>query len=43
MRHEDIAAAERTVSVVPRINDNRARSKSREQRTTPTSGELIRL
>jgi integrase/recombinase XerD len=29
LRHEDIAAAERQVSVVPRANANRARCKSR--------------
>lgn len=43
LRHEDIAAAEREVTIVPRVNDNRARSKSRESRTVPVSGELIRL
>ncbi|GAA3616154.1 hypothetical protein GCM10022419_121820 [Nonomuraea rosea] len=43
LRHEDIAAAERAVSIIPRVNDNRARSKSKEQRTIPVSGELIRL
>jgi integrase/recombinase XerD len=36
LRHEDLAAAEREVAVVPRDNDNGARSKSREPR-------LIRL
>ncbi|WP_222425546.1 site-specific integrase [Amycolatopsis acidiphila] len=43
LRHADIAAAEREVTIVPRINDNGARSKSREQRTIPVSAELIRL
>jgi site-specific recombinase XerD len=43
LRHEDIAAAEREVRIVPRVNDNGARSKSREQRTIPVSGELLRL
>jgi integrase/recombinase XerD len=43
LRHEDIAAAEREITVVPRINDNGARSKSRQQRTIPVSAELIRL
>jgi integrase/recombinase XerD len=43
LRHEDIAAAERSVTVVPRINDNRARSKSRQQRTVPVSAQVIRL
>ena len=31
------------MAVVPRINANGARSKSRESRTIPVSGELIRL
>jgi len=43
LRHEDIAAAEREVTVVPRVNGNRARCKSREQRTVPVSAGLIRL
>jgi integrase/recombinase XerD len=43
LRHADIAAADREVTVVPRINDNGARSKSRDQRTIPVSAELIRL
>ena len=43
LRHGDIAAAERTVTIVPRINDNRARSKAREQRAIPVSVETIRL
>jgi integrase/recombinase XerD len=43
LRHADIAAAEREVTVVPRVNDNGARSKSRDQRTIPVSAELIRL
>jgi integrase/recombinase XerD len=43
LRHEDIAAAEREVTISPRDNDNRARSKSRRSRTIPVSGELIRL
>lgn len=43
LRHEDIMAAERTVTVVPRINDNRARSKSGQQRTVPVSDQVIRL
>jgi integrase/recombinase XerD len=33
LRHEDITAAEREVTVVPRVNANGARSKSRESRT----------
>ncbi len=43
LRHCDIAAAECEISVVPRLNENGARSKSREQRTIPVSAELIRL
>jgi site-specific recombinase XerD len=43
LRHEDIAAAERQITIVPRVNDNRARSKSREQRTVPVSAQVIRL
>jgi integrase/recombinase XerD len=43
LRHEDLAAAEREVSVVPRDNDNGARSKSREPRSIPVSAGLIRL
>ena len=43
LRHKDIAAAEREITVVPRANDNGARSKSRLKRTIPVSAELIRL
>ena len=43
LRHEDLAAAEREVSVVPRDNDNGARSKSREPRLIPVSAGLVRL
>jgi integrase/recombinase XerD len=43
LRHQDIAAAEREITIVPRINDNRARSKSGQQRTVPVSPGLIRL
>jgi integrase/recombinase XerD len=43
LRHEDLAVAEREVTVVPRDNDNRARSKSREPRSIPVSAELVRL
>jgi site-specific recombinase XerD len=43
LRHADIAAAECQITVIPRHNDNRARSKSRESRTIPVSAELIRL
>ena len=43
LRHEDIAAAEREVTVVPRHNANGARTKSANTRTIPVSAELIRL
>ena len=43
LRHEDWAAAERQVAVVPRVNDNGARSKSAEERIVPVSAELVRL
>jgi len=43
LRHEDIAAAERELTVCPRVNDNGARSKSASSRTIPVSAELIRL
>jgi integrase/recombinase XerD len=43
LHHSDIAAAQREVTIVPRGNDNGARSKSHEQRTIPVSAELIRL
>ena len=43
LRHQDIAAAECAVTIVPRLNDNRARSKSRQQRTVPVSAQTIRV
>lgn len=43
LRHADVAAAQRQVTIVGRVNDNGARSKSREQRAIPVSAELIRL
>ncbi len=43
LRHEDIAAAERQVTVVPRANANRARCKSGQQRAVPVSAALVRL
>jgi integrase/recombinase XerD len=43
LRHEDIAAAECEVTIVPRVNDNGARSKSRDSRTIPVGAGLIRL
>jgi integrase/recombinase XerD len=43
LRHEDRAAAERTVAVLPRVNDNGARTKSAQPRTIPTSAGLVRL
>jgi len=42
LRHEDIAAAEQEISIVPRDNANGARAKS-GGRTVPVGGELIRL
>jgi len=42
LRHEDIAAAEREISVVPRDNANGARAKS-GGRTVPAGGALFRL
>ncbi|AOS91627.1 integrase (plasmid) [Mycobacterium intracellulare subsp. chimaera] len=43
LRHNDIAAAEREVTVRRRDNDNGARAKSATSRTIPISAELIRL
>jgi site-specific recombinase XerD len=43
LRHEDIDAAGRQLSIVPRANANRARCKSRGHRTVPVSAQLIRL
>jgi integrase/recombinase XerD len=43
LRHEDIAAAECEVTVMPRVNANGARSKSGKPRTVPVSAGLIRL
>lgn len=43
LRHNDIAAAERQITVMRRDNDNRARAKSPTTRTVPVSAELIRL
>jgi integrase/recombinase XerD len=42
LRHEDIAAAEREISIVSRDNANGARAKS-GGRTVPVGGEVIRL
>jgi len=42
LRHEDIAAAEQEISIVPRDNANGARAKS-GGRVVPVGGELIRL
>ena len=42
LRHEDIAAAEREISIVARENANGARAKS-GGRAVPVGGELIRL
>ena len=43
LRHEDMGIAERTVTVTPRRNDNRARAKAGIARTIPASAELMRL
>ncbi len=43
LRHEDVAAAEREITVMPRLNANGARAKSGTARTIPVSPELIRL
>lgn len=43
LRHEDLAIAERQVSVIPRENANGARVKSGRSRVIPTSAELMRL
>jgi integrase len=43
LRHEDVAAAEREITVAPRVNANGARAKSGTARTIPVSPELIRL
>ncbi len=42
LRHEDIAAAEQEITIVPRGNANGARAKS-GGRTVPVGPELIRL
>ena len=43
LRHNDIAVAEREITVVRRVNDNGARAKSIIDRTVPVSAELVRL
>jgi integrase/recombinase XerD len=43
LRHEDLAAAEREVTIVPRVNDNGVRSKSGRARTISVSADLLRL
>ncbi len=43
LRHEDLAVAERALTVTRRDNDNRARAKSRDPRTVPVSAGLLRL
>jgi integrase/recombinase XerD len=43
LRHEDMGIAERSVTVTPRPNDNRARAKAGICRTIPASAELMRL
>ena len=43
LRHEDIDVSACEVTVVPRVNDNGARSKSRQCRTIPVRAGVIRL
>jgi len=43
LRHNDIAVAERAITVVRRDNANGARAKSITTRTVPVSAELVRL
>jgi integrase len=43
LRHEDIAVAEQTVTVAPRVNDNGARAKAGRTRSIPASRQLMRL
>ncbi len=43
LRHEDFAVADRELTVVPRVNDNGARTKSGKRRTIPVSAALMRL
>jgi integrase len=42
LRHEDLTIAEKTITITPRDNDNRARAKT-GSRTIPASLELMRL
>lgn len=43
LRHEDLAAAEREVSITARVNDNGARVKMGRARTVPIGTDLLRL
>jgi integrase/recombinase XerD len=43
LRHEDLAIAERELTVTRRVNDNRARAKSATSRTIPVSAPLVQL
>lgn len=43
LRHEDLAAAEREVSITARVNGNGARVKSGRSRTIPVGADLLRL
>jgi len=43
LRHADIAAAEREITVFPRLSANGARTKSAGSRVIPVSAELVRL
>lgn len=43
LRHDDLSVAEREVRIVPRNNENGARTKGGRPRTLPVSGQLLRL
>lgn len=43
LRHEDLSASDCELTVVRRVNDNRALAKSARPRTVPVSPELVRL
>ncbi|MEU4290923.1 tyrosine-type recombinase/integrase [Kribbella sp. NPDC026596] len=43
LRYADITAAECEVTIIARVNDNGARTKSRATRVIPVSAELVRL
>jgi site-specific recombinase XerD len=43
LRHADMSAAGREIAIVPRVNDNRARTKSGRGRTVPVGAAVLRL